>query len=106
RSRVHRTRRPGRRCRTKTAHRGRATRSRDSADGAPARRELRAFPYGEPMPSVTVNGIDVYYERDGAGPRLLFLNGSGATLASSALLIQQFTKDFDVVARDQRGLGR
>jgi 3-oxoadipate enol-lactonase len=36
----------------------------------------------------------------------LFLNGSGATLATSALLIQPFAARFDVVAHDQRGLGQ
>ena len=33
------------------------------------------------MPTASVNGIDLYYERAGEGPPLLFLNGSGATLA-------------------------
>jgi pimeloyl-ACP methyl ester carboxylesterase len=58
------------------------------------------------MPTVRINGIDCYYERAGSGPRLLFLNGSGSTLESSAPLIQPFTERFDVVAHDQRGLGR
>ena len=58
------------------------------------------------MPTVHVNGIDCYYERAGSGPRLLFLNGSGATLQTSELLIRPFTETFDVVAYDQRGLGR
>jgi 3-oxoadipate enol-lactonase len=58
------------------------------------------------VPVAAVNGIDIYYERAGHGPRLLFLNGSGSTLATSALLIQPFTAHFDVVAHDQRGLGR
>jgi pimeloyl-ACP methyl ester carboxylesterase len=40
------------------------------------------------MPVATVNSIDVYYERAGTGPRLLFLNGSGSTLETSALLIR------------------
>jgi 3-oxoadipate enol-lactonase len=57
------------------------------------------------MPNVAVNGIDVYYERNGNGPRLLFLNGSGSTLRTSALLIKPFRERFDVVAHDQRGLG-
>jgi pimeloyl-ACP methyl ester carboxylesterase len=48
----------------------------------------------------------VYYERRGKGPPLLFLNGSGATLASSGMLVDLFTGRFDVVAHDQRGLGR
>ena len=58
------------------------------------------------MPTVRCGDIDVYYERSGEGPRLLFLNGSGATLASSGLLIDLFRSRFDVVAHDQRGLGQ
>lgn len=57
------------------------------------------------MPTASVNGIDLYYERAGHGPRLLFLNGSGATLASAALLLAPFTQRFDTAAHDQRGLG-
>jgi len=41
----------------------------------------------------------------GDGPRLLFLNGSGSSIATSELLIKVFTNDFDVVVHDQRGLG-
>jgi pimeloyl-ACP methyl ester carboxylesterase len=58
------------------------------------------------MPTVHVNGIDCYYEPSGSGPPLLFLNGSGNTLATSELLIKPFTASFDVVAHDQRGTGR
>jgi pimeloyl-ACP methyl ester carboxylesterase len=58
------------------------------------------------MPTVTANGIDIYYEHSGSGPKLLFCNGSGSTLAGSAPLISLFTSHFDVVAHDQRGLGR
>jgi 3-oxoadipate enol-lactonase len=58
------------------------------------------------MPTIMANGIDMYYERSGAGPRTLFLNGSGSTLETSALLIAPFTERLDVVAHDQRGLGR
>jgi pimeloyl-ACP methyl ester carboxylesterase len=54
---------------------------------------------------VQANGIDLYYECSGAGPRLLFLNGSGSSIATSELLIKLFTSDFEVVAHDQRGLG-
>ena len=39
------------------------------------------------------------------GPRLLFLNGSGSSIATSELLIKLFTNDFEVVVHDQRGLG-
>jgi pimeloyl-ACP methyl ester carboxylesterase len=48
----------------------------------------------------------LYHERRGSGPRLLFLNGSGATLATSAPLIDAFVAHFEVLAFDQRGIGR
>jgi pimeloyl-ACP methyl ester carboxylesterase len=53
-----------------------------------------------------VNGIDIYYERSGHGRRLLFFNGSGATLESVGPLIDPYRARFDVLAHDQRGLGR
>jgi 3-oxoadipate enol-lactonase len=58
------------------------------------------------VPTALLNGIDVYYERGGDGPPLLFFNGSGATLETSAPIIEQFRRHFDVLAHDQRGLGR
>jgi pimeloyl-ACP methyl ester carboxylesterase len=58
------------------------------------------------MPTVHCNGIDVYYERRGSGPRLLYFQGSGQTLAKSGVMIDGFAQQFDVVAHDQRGLGR
>jgi pimeloyl-ACP methyl ester carboxylesterase len=58
------------------------------------------------MARVRVNGIELYFERAGSGPRLLFLNGSGSTLDSSRALVEIFTTRFDVLAHDQRGLGR
>lgn len=58
------------------------------------------------MPNADINGIDLYYERRGSGPPLLFLNGSGATLVTSGLLVDIFARRCEVVAHDQRGLGR
>jgi 3-oxoadipate enol-lactonase len=58
------------------------------------------------MPTLHANGIDIYFERSGEGRPLLFLNGSGSTLATSALLIAPFATRFDVAAHDQRGLGK
>ena len=57
------------------------------------------------MANVHANGIDIYYERRGDGPRLLFINGSGATLATTAFLVDVFAARFDVASHDQRGLG-
>lgn len=58
------------------------------------------------MPIASSDGIDLYYERSGTGPRLLFLNGSGATLGGSGLLVGAFAGPFDLVAWDYRGMGR
>jgi 3-oxoadipate enol-lactonase len=58
------------------------------------------------VPTIAANGIEIYYERFGAGPPLLFCNGSGATIESSRPLIEIFGASFDVVVHDQRGLGR
>jgi 3-oxoadipate enol-lactonase len=56
--------------------------------------------------TVRLNGIDFCFERRGEGPRLLFVNGSGATLASMAPLLDAFAARFELLAHDQRGLGR
>ena len=53
-----------------------------------------------------LNGVDLYHELGGDGPDLLFLNGSGATLETSAPLIDRLRRSFRVLAFDARGLGR
>jgi 3-oxoadipate enol-lactonase len=58
------------------------------------------------VPTAHVNGIDVYFEHSGEGRRLLFLNGSGATLESTGPMIAPYRTRFDMLAHDQRGLGR
>ena len=87
------------------------------------------------MPAAYLNDIEIYFERseprdqesDQASERvseraseqpserasaqaprarLLFINGSGATLAASQPMLNQFSKHFDLLAHDQRGLGR
>jgi pimeloyl-ACP methyl ester carboxylesterase len=58
------------------------------------------------MPNLKIQDADLYFERRGAGRRLLFLNGSGATIESSELLIGVFAAAFDLVVSDYRGLGR
>jgi pimeloyl-ACP methyl ester carboxylesterase len=58
------------------------------------------------VPTIHANGIDIYYERRGSGPRLLYFQGSGQTLAKSGMMVDGWAKQFDVVAFDQRGLGQ
>jgi pimeloyl-ACP methyl ester carboxylesterase len=58
------------------------------------------------VPTVTTDGVDIYYERRGSGPRFVFLNGSGGTIEGSTLLLALFEDSFDLLAHDNRGLGR
>ncbi len=62
------------------------------------------------MPQVTVNGIQLYYERGGAGPgapTLLFISGSGGDLRNRPNQFDSpLAQHFDLVCYDQRGLGR
>ena len=58
------------------------------------------------MAHADVDGNSIYYERWGEGPTLLFLNGSMSSLELTRPMIDVFASTFDVVAHDQRGLGR
>lgn len=58
------------------------------------------------MPTAALNGIDIHYERSGDGPPLLFVNGSGSTLEEARPMLDRLRPHFDVLAHDQRGLGR
>jgi 3-oxoadipate enol-lactonase len=59
------------------------------------------------MPTIKAGDIDMYYERAGSGPRLLFISGSGGDLrAKPNQMDGPFPKNFDILSYDQRGLGR
>lgn len=55
-----------------------------------------------------MNGIDIHYEVRGHpdAPRTLFLNGSGATLERTGMLVDVFAAHLHVACHDQRGLGK
>jgi pimeloyl-ACP methyl ester carboxylesterase len=57
------------------------------------------------VPTARTDGVDLYYELRGRGPRLLFLNGSGGTIEASGMLLAPFEAAFEVLAHDNRGLG-
>ncbi|MEQ1699303.1 MAG: alpha/beta hydrolase [Ilumatobacteraceae bacterium] len=57
------------------------------------------------MPTVHVNGIDIQYELQGSGPRLLVCNGSGSTIAAAKPMIDKLAAHFEVLIHDQRCLG-
>lgn len=59
------------------------------------------------MPFVTVRDIEVYYEIRGTGSRLLSISGTGGDLRRSLNIFNMpVAKHFEILAYDQRGLGR
>jgi 3-oxoadipate enol-lactonase len=59
------------------------------------------------MPMAKLGAIDLYYERAGHGAPLLFISGTGGDLRVKPNVFDgPLPKAFDVVAYDQRGLGR
>ena len=59
------------------------------------------------MPFAAVRDIHMYYEICGAGPRLLYISGTGGDLRRSPNAFDApFTDHFEVLAYDQRGLGQ
>lgn len=59
------------------------------------------------MPYLTVRDIDICFDRAGAGPPLLAISGSRGDLRRKPNLLESpLAKAFDVLAYDQRGLGR
>lgn len=59
------------------------------------------------MPFARVGEIDLYYERRGDGPRLLFIGGTGGDLRQQPnVFAGPLARSFDLLAYDQRGLGR
>ena len=59
------------------------------------------------MPVAPLGAIDLYHERAGEGPPLLFISGTGGDLRNKPNVFDgPLAKRFDVLAYDQRGLGR
>lgn len=59
------------------------------------------------MPSATLNGLTFHFERSGAGERLVFISGTGGDLrAQPNVFASPLAGRFDLLAYDQRGLGR
>jgi 3-oxoadipate enol-lactonase len=59
------------------------------------------------MPFVQTRDIDLYYETQGEGPRLLFISGTGGDLRNKPNHMDgPLTQRFTVLGYDQRGLGQ
>jgi len=55
------------------------------------------------MATVTVNGVELYYERQGAGEPVVLVHGGYGDANAWFLLAPELAVDHDVVAYDQRG---
>jgi 3-oxoadipate enol-lactonase len=58
------------------------------------------------MPKVSVNGIDLYYEVQGAGDPLLLIAGFACDHTVWSLVVPQLVAHFRVIAFDNRGTGQ
>ena len=59
------------------------------------------------MPRIHANHLDLYYERAGDGPPLLFISGTGGDLRVKPNVFDGgLGRAFDLIAYDQRGLGQ
>ncbi len=59
------------------------------------------------MPFAAIDDIQLWYERAGEGAPLLFISGTGGDLrARPGVFDGPYAKAFDLLAYDQRGLGR
>ncbi|UVO51052.1 alpha/beta hydrolase [Sphingomonas sp. SUN019] len=58
------------------------------------------------MPFGQIRDITLYYEIVGSGPRLLFINGTGADLRRRQPYVDTLNDHFTVLRYDQRGLGQ
>jgi len=59
------------------------------------------------MPKAAIGDIEIYYERAGEGPPLLFISGTGGDLRNKPNVFDgPLVRRFDLLAYDQRGLGQ
>jgi 3-oxoadipate enol-lactonase len=59
------------------------------------------------MPFAEVNGLSIYYEIRGSGPRLLVISGTGGDLRRKPNIFDApIASSFEILSYDQRGLGQ
>lgn len=58
------------------------------------------------MPTVAVNGINLYYEINGSGEPLFLIHGHGSSTQDWLYQVEYFAKKYQVIAFDVRGFGR
>jgi len=58
------------------------------------------------MPRISIGDCQLYYERHGAGFPVLFVSGLGGYASYWREQIPAFTREFDMIMHDQRGVGQ
>lgn len=58
------------------------------------------------MPSIDVNGVNLYYEQEGTGHPLVLIAGYTADISVWALVREELAKHFQLFLFDNRGVGR
>jgi pimeloyl-ACP methyl ester carboxylesterase len=58
------------------------------------------------MPEISVNGVDLHYERQGSGSPLVLVHGSWGDSSNWMLVAPMLAERFDVVTYDRRGHGQ
>lgn len=58
------------------------------------------------MPTISCNGIDLYYEVNGKGQPLLFIHGLGSSTRDWEFQVPEFSKSYQVITFDLRGQGK
>ena len=58
------------------------------------------------MPTVNVEGIKIYYEREGTGTPTLFITGLGGDHRPWAPVVEQLKDQYECVTFDNRGIGQ
>ncbi|MXY80014.1 MAG: alpha/beta fold hydrolase, partial [Chloroflexi bacterium] len=59
-----------------------------------------------PMPTLHANGIDLYYESQGAGPAVVLVHGFGDSAELWRAQVEAFRDRYQVVTLDMRGHAR
>lgn len=57
------------------------------------------------MPVDLLNGIDIHWEQQGSGPRLVVLNGLSGTIERTRAFTDRLAERFELLMLDPRGLG-
>ena len=58
------------------------------------------------MPTVSVDGLKMYYELAGSGPPLVLIAGLGLDVSECGQLVDALSGRYRVLAFDNRGAGR